>query len=143
MSNKVIKNIVDMDAWEEYQNKNTDPYGAACVTVARNVMLYLDENPTEFELGYSPNMKTTHGIICHCDTVGGITGFMAGYVTTMVSRCYKDGWKFLLADTLVGCNMTDEHIKKAIKSSMAVVLKQMQDTMLEYVNSLNVGDQKC
>ena len=40
--------ITNQQAWENWQKNNTDPYGGACVTVARRVMEILDEE-SEFD----------------------------------------------------------------------------------------------
>jgi len=83
-----IKNLVNKERWDAYQERNQDAYGGACVKIAGRIMQYLDENPTEFGLGYSPDMNTTHGIICHCNAGEGITGFMAAASAQMVATCY-------------------------------------------------------
>jgi hypothetical protein len=79
-----ITNKEDWDVWVE---KNDDPYGKACVDVAREVMNILDK-----EEDFDP-----HQIICDADDnikAGGITGFMAGCVSQMVSRCHSRGEEF-------------------------------------------------
>lgn len=73
--------------WDEWVKKNDDPYGKACVDVARGVMKILD-NGEPFDC---------HGIISQAnkDTeAGGITGFMAGCVAQMVSHCHDRGENF-------------------------------------------------
>ena len=80
--------IVDTKGWNEWETKNEDAYGKACVDVAREVMTILDKEPGEID---------THGIICRADKVagaGGITGFMAGCVAQMVSQCHSRGDEF-------------------------------------------------
>jgi len=109
-----IKNLVNEKAWEEYKQKNTDGYGRACIKIARRVMQYLDENPVEFNIGYHPDMTTPHGIVCHCDYDEGITGFMAGAVRQMVCICYKDGWKFWLADSISPVSVQDWHEEEGV-----------------------------
>lgn len=95
------KNLVNTAVWDKYVDVNDDGYGVACVKIARRVMEYLDEHPDiEFSIGYSPDMTTPHGIICHCDYDEGITGFMADAVRSMVARSYRDGWKFHLASVI-------------------------------------------
>ena len=79
--------IVMQDDWNEYVEKNKDPYGKACVDVARKVMEILD-NQERFD---------PHAIICQAsDDIesGGITGFMAGCVASMVSECHSRGNEF-------------------------------------------------
>ncbi|MEE9337253.1 MAG: hypothetical protein V3U87_04170 [Methylococcaceae bacterium] len=79
--------LKDKEAWGKAVEVNTDPYGKACVDVARKVMEILDEGK-EFD---------THKIICQADDdikMGGITGFMAGCVASMVSQCHARGEEF-------------------------------------------------
>ena len=81
--------IVDVKSWESWVKANTDSYGKAAVDVAREVMRLLDE----------PDYKDfdTHKIICDADDnieAGGITGFMAGCVASMVSKCHSRGEEF-------------------------------------------------
>jgi hypothetical protein len=109
-----IKGLINRDILEESINKNKDSYGGACVEVAINIMTYLDEFEGEFNIGYSPDMTTPHGIICKCDDQGGITGFMAGAARNIVANCHKLGWKFYLADTISKYDLdkTDKHLGK-------------------------------
>jgi hypothetical protein len=79
--------ITNQEAWKTWEDKNADPYGKACVDVAREVMRLLDER-TDFD---------PHDIIKDADTnieAGGITGFMAGCVASMVSKCHSRGEEF-------------------------------------------------
>lgn len=89
--------IVNLKDWEKAVEVNKDPYGKACVDVARRVMEIMDEDLTPFHEGYHPDVHTTHGIICKADKdidAGGITGFMAGCVASMVSACHSRGEEF-------------------------------------------------
>jgi len=82
--------IVKQEDWDKWVKNNYDPYGAACIDVARRVMKILDEEPGEFDC---------HDTICRADKetdAGGITGFMAGVVASMVSRCHSRGEEFRL-----------------------------------------------
>jgi len=79
--------IIKTEDWEKYIEANKDPYGKACVDTAREVMRLLDEQD-DFD---------THTIICDADKnigAGSITGFMAGAVASMVSRCHSRGEEF-------------------------------------------------
>ena len=79
--------VIKIEDWNSWVEKNKDPYGKACVDVARRVMEILDE-VEEFD---------THAIICLADDevkAGGITGFMAGCVASMVSHCHSRGEEF-------------------------------------------------
>lgn len=111
-----IKGLINKEVLQKFIDLNTDAYGAACVNVAINVMKHLDDFKGEFNIGYSPDMTTPHGIICKCNDQGGITGYMAGAATNIVARCYVLGWKFYLADVLNSYNIdNNEEIEKYIK----------------------------
>lgn len=74
--------------WRNYEKANTDDYGKACVDVARRVMEILDEEEEDFDV---------HQIICRADDevdAEDITGFMAGYVASMVASCHSRGKEF-------------------------------------------------
>jgi hypothetical protein len=89
--------IINQEKWGVYEAKNDDPYGKACVDVARQVMKLLDDDPTPLHNGYHPDIHTAHGLICKADDdikAGGITGFMAGCVAQMVSWCHSRGDEF-------------------------------------------------
>ena len=80
--------ISNQTLWDDFVKKNDDSYGGACVLVARRVMEILDENNGKFDC---------HELICRADEeskVGGITGFMAGCVAQMVSKCHSRGDEF-------------------------------------------------
>ena len=80
--------IMNQDDWKKHVDANTDSYGGACVNVARRVMEILDAEPGEFD---------PHTIICRADKetdTGGITGFMAGCVASMVSQAHSRGEEF-------------------------------------------------
>jgi len=80
--------ITNKKTWTAWEKANDDPYGKACVDVARQVMKILDDNPGDFD---------THKIVCQADKevkAGGITGFMAGCVAQMVSKCHSRGEEF-------------------------------------------------
>ena len=73
--------------WNKWVENNQDPYGKACVNVARRVMEILDEE-TKFD---------SHEIVCRADNetnTGSITCFMAGCVANMVSHCHSRGEEF-------------------------------------------------
>ena len=80
--------IIKQAEWDNQVKINDDPYGGACVKVAQRVMEILDEELGEFDC---------HKIICRADDeskAGGITGFMAGCVASMVSQCHSRGEEF-------------------------------------------------
>ena len=87
----------NQEKWNSYVEKNNDPYGGACVKVAKRVMELLDEDKTPLHNGYHPDIHTAHGLICKADddtNAGGITGFMAGCVAQMVTECHERGDEF-------------------------------------------------
>lgn len=89
--------ITDQKSWDEWVKNNNDPYGKCCVDVARRVMELLDEDLTPLKDGYNPEPNTPHTLICEADNdikAGGITGFMAGCVAQMVSKCHSRGEEF-------------------------------------------------
>ncbi len=83
--------ITNQEKWDECVRINTDPYGGACVAVAREAMRMLDEG---FEL---KGHDDTHKLICDADDAskaGGITGFMAGAAASMISSYHSRGEEF-------------------------------------------------
>lgn len=133
-----IKNLINEDVLQKNIELNQDPYGKACVQVAINVMEYLDNFKGEFNIGYSPNMTTPHGIMCECDDQGGITGFMAGAARNMVAICHTLGWKFYLADVLSPYDLDkhDRHEEVANIISDAKGVNVSFDEAMEYINGL-------
>ena len=82
--------ITKTEEWENSVKINDDPYGKAAVDVARRAMEILDE-----ELGD----VDCHDLICRADDdvkTGGITGFMAGCVASMISQYHSRGNEFRL-----------------------------------------------
>ena len=89
--------MINEEKWNAWVENNKDPYGGACVKVARRVMELLDEDGTPLHNGYHPDIHTAHGLICKADedtNAGGITGFMAGCVAQMVTECHERGEEF-------------------------------------------------
>lgn len=79
--------ITNQDLWNNQVKINDDPYGGACIKVAKRVMEILDETEV-----FDP-----HDIINQADReskAGGITGFMAGSVAQIVSECHSRGEEF-------------------------------------------------
>ena len=80
--------ITNTELWNDYIEKNKDDYGKCCVDVARQVMKILDDEEGDFD---------QHNIINRADDeikAGGITGYMAGAVASMVSGCHSRGDEF-------------------------------------------------
>jgi hypothetical protein len=93
--------IIDKARWQSWEKANKDPYGKACVDVAREVMRLLDmEEYKEFDpneiinvaLGFLSitNLKLSDENI----KAGGITGFQAGCVAQMISQVHSRGKEF-------------------------------------------------
>ena len=80
--------ITNEGAWQKWVESNAnDPYGKACVDVAREAMKILDEG-NEFDC---------HNLISESEKksgAGGITGFMAGCVAQMITQCHSRGEEF-------------------------------------------------
>lgn len=98
--------IVNEEKWNNWVEKNDDPYGKACVDVAREVMAIIDRD--------APEALDTHTLICDADKTakaGGITGFMAGCVAQMVSTRHSRGDEFRIAWN-AGYDVSDEPDKK-------------------------------
>jgi hypothetical protein len=79
--------LKDKKAWNEWVKNNKDPYGAACIKVAKRVMEILDENK-EFDVNKIINKADEE------TKAGGLTGFMAGCVAQMVAKCHERGEEF-------------------------------------------------
>ena len=132
-----IKGLVNKEALLKQIEINDDGYGSACVNIAINVMMHLDNFEGEFNIGYHPDMTTTHGIICACDDQGGITGFMASAARNIVAQCYKDGWKFWLADVISSYDVDntealERYISNILKSEL-VSKKEAEEYVEELV----------
>ena len=80
--------ITDMRNWNGCVATNSDPYGKACVDTARRVMEILDAEPGAFNC---------HELMCRADKevkAGGLTGYMAGAVASMISQIHSRGDEF-------------------------------------------------
>jgi hypothetical protein len=84
--------IVKKKEWDHYAEINDDPYSKAVVDTARRVMEILDEEPDK--------KIDCRKLICRGDdesNAGGITGFMAGCVASIVSQFHSRGEEFRTA----------------------------------------------
>ena len=102
--------ITDQKRWLSWVAANEDPYGKACVDVARRVMEIIDkEEPEELD---------THELIQRADDeidAGGITGYMAGAIATMVSQCHSRGAEFKKAwNKSYGCEICEGVVNPSI-----------------------------
>jgi len=143
-----IKGLINEELLQNQIEINSDDYGSACVDVAINIMEHLDGFEGEFNIGYSPDMTTPHGIICKCDDQGGLTGFMASAVRNLVAKCHKDGWKFWLADVISSYDVDNtetlerhiENISKNGLTSKEDATKYVEDLVKRYKE--NLGNKK-
>jgi hypothetical protein len=74
--------------WKKWQGSNKDPYGLACVLVAKKAMEILDSDSSPVD---------AYKLVCRADDesgMGGITGNMAAYVAAMVAQCHSRGEEF-------------------------------------------------
>ena len=114
--------LKDKKFWANQAKINNDPYGKACVDVARRVMEILDDGKP-FD---------THKIICQADEetkVGGITGFMAGCVAQIVSKCHEREEEFRLqwnGDKQIG-NEGDKANKSGVVLNPALLNVSVKD----------------
>ena len=84
--------IKRLDLWEIQMTHNTDPYGKAIVDVAREVMRILDMKASEDASSFNAS-----DLVIQADKnidAGGLTGFMAGAVSSIVSRVHSRGEEF-------------------------------------------------
>lgn len=134
---ETIKGLINKEIFKKQVETNGDSYGKACVDVAINVMKHLDSFKGEFNIGYSPDMSTPHGIICKLDNEG-LTGWMAGNVASMVANHHKEGWKFWLANSLNQYTIKKENaINESIKAVVSSKLDLASDEEVrEYVAKL-------
>lgn len=89
--------IINQNDWSKWKSGNIDPYGKACVDVAEEVMLMLDVELEPLVKGYHPTPNTAHSFICRADkniNAGGLSGFQAGAVCSMVKKCHSRGEEF-------------------------------------------------
>lgn len=81
--------IKDRKIWESWVKANKDPYRKCCIDVARGTMKLLDdEKHKDFD---------ANKIISEADDnikAGGITGFMAGCIAQMITKCHSRGEEF-------------------------------------------------
>jgi len=83
-----IMPIINEKEWKIWVESNQDPYGKCCVDIARKAMEILDSESGDFD---------THRLICRAEheiNAGGITGFMAGAVASIISSCHSRGEEF-------------------------------------------------
>ena len=76
--------IVNEVDWNKQVEMNKDAYGKCAIDVARRVMELLDK-VKEFDC---------NDLICKADKQGELTGFLAGCVAQIVSKCHSRGEEF-------------------------------------------------
>lgn len=76
--------------WQNWVDKNQDPYGKYCVDVARRVMELIDEGLSKSDY------INAHKLISMADKElgGGLSGFQAGAVYKMVNDVHSRGEEF-------------------------------------------------
>jgi len=84
--------IIDQKAWKAWEDNNTDPYGKCCIDVARYAMEILDERDGT-AIG-DPDALISDAEKRLPQKEQGISGFMAGAVAVMISRCHSRGEEF-------------------------------------------------
>lgn len=79
--------IIDEQTWQQCQDNNQDSYGRYCVDCARLIMQWLDEREGAVD---------ADALIREADQVhdGGLTGFQAGCVASIVSQLHSRGQEF-------------------------------------------------
>ena len=80
--------IIDKKGWEKCVKNNSDAYGGCCVNVARRAMEILDAESGDFDC---------HELVSRASKEvksGGITGFMAGAVASIINGCHSRGEEF-------------------------------------------------
>ena len=82
--------IIKQDLWQSWVDANQDDYGGCCVKIAAELMEMLDE-------GVEVTQDSVHGLITTAEKragEGGITGFMAGAIASMVNEAHSRGEEF-------------------------------------------------
>lgn len=76
--------------WQNWQDKNADPYGAACVSYAET-WANLMEKEIDENTDLPKFMQKRASCLSHDADTDGITGFMYGCAVSMLSQCWKYG----------------------------------------------------
>ena len=82
--------IINEKGWEKTVKANDNPYGKTCVDVARRAMEILDSEIWDIDC---------YGLIYLASRdvkAGGIIGYMAGAVASMISKFHSRGEEFRL-----------------------------------------------
>ena len=89
--------------WEKHVEVNKkDIYSHTITMVAERVSDILDERSEPLKNGYWPDANTAHGVVCQADrdiNAGGITGFMAGAVCSIIRHFHPKGEEFYMSYT--------------------------------------------
>jgi hypothetical protein len=82
--------LKDEQAWNEWKEANTDPYGGACIKAADDWGTAMEPLIAEgMSIGDAANATIDKAIY-----EPGLTGFMYGAVASMLSRCWIHGEVF-------------------------------------------------
>ncbi len=76
--------------WQNWKDKNKDPYGAACVVYADRWAVLMEKEITD-ETDLVKFMQDRARSLSHEADTDGITGFMYGCAVSMLSQCWKYG----------------------------------------------------
>lgn len=88
--------IKDKKIWKSWVKANKDPYGKCCVDVAREVMNLLDDGEHK-EFNTNKIIIEAENSLIEKNKMKeeeGITGFMAGCIAQMISKCHSRGKEF-------------------------------------------------
>jgi len=121
---EVKKMIKYKKIWQSWVKANKDPYGKCCVDVAREVMKLLDDGKHE---DFDPNKIITEAenkLIERKEMTEeeGITGFMAGCIAQMISKCHSRGEEFKKKwNESYALNEEDKKRKNAINPALVTI----------------------
>lgn len=90
--------VINEALWNEYKEKNTDPYGGRCVSYAEEWARLMQAELTTITKGFTwtePAFAHAFNTIAdrtsHEADYDGITGFMYGCAVNMLTQCWKHG----------------------------------------------------
>jgi len=76
----------DAASWQEYVDKNTDPYGSCCVRYAQRWAEVMEAEMLDGATIGAIAKRTSHDA-----NTEGITGFMYGCAVAMLAKCWEHG----------------------------------------------------
>lgn len=78
--------VSDEEAWQEFKDKNQDPYGGAVVTYAERWARLM-----QVEMTNGKQLEEVAETTSHEAGLEGLTGFMYGAAVSTLARCWKHG----------------------------------------------------